>query len=54
MYILHAHHPTRRQIQQIEDQRQKNKEWQEFIDKIAAPFGTNAFAGLKLDRYLHR
>jgi len=54
MFILHAHHPTRQQIQQIEDQQQKNKEWLEFIDKIAVPFATDAFAGLTLDRYLRR
>ncbi len=47
MFILHAHHPTRRQLQQLQDHWLKKKEWSRFLDEFSAPLPYESLAGLK-------
>lgn len=46
LFVLHAHHPTREQLEQVQDYIHKRKEWQQFLQNFAAPFAYDSFTSL--------
>jgi hypothetical protein len=38
IFVLHSHHPTRAQLQEVDERSQRDKEWQDWARHMSRPF----------------
>jgi hypothetical protein len=50
LFVLHAHRPTRQQLEQLQQYEYQTKEWRQFLEKFAAPFAYDSFTSLSCNQ----